>query len=56
LAGLRRFDETVEMCGKVKISAEIARAERLRRLWLKYQNRYPVSQRERDALIKEWGI
>jgi phage-related protein len=36
--------------------AEIARAERLRRLWLKYRNRYPVSQRERDALTKEWGI
>lgn len=36
--------------------AEIARAERLRRLWLKYHNQYPVSQRERDALAKEWGI
>jgi phage-related protein len=36
--------------------AEIVRAERLRRLWLKYRNRYPVSQRERDALAKEWGI
>jgi phage-related protein len=36
--------------------AEIARAERLKRLWLKYRNRYPVSQRERDALAKEWGI
>jgi phage-related protein len=36
--------------------AEIVRAERLKRLWLKYRNRYPVSQRERDAPIKEWGI
>ncbi len=36
--------------------AEIARAERLRRLWQKYRNRYPVSQKERDALVKEWGI
>ena len=36
--------------------AEIARAELLRRLWLKYRNRYPVSQREKDALNKEWGI
>lgn len=36
--------------------AEIARAEQLRRLWLKYRNRYPVSQRGRDALTKEWGI
>lgn len=35
---------------------EIARAERLKRLGLKYRNRYPVSQRERDALAKEWGI
>jgi phage-related protein len=39
-----------------KPPAEIVRAERLKRLWLKYRNRYPVSQRERDALIKEWGI
>jgi phage-related protein len=37
-------------------TAEIVRAERLRRLWLKYRNRYPVSQKERDALAKEWGI
>jgi len=36
--------------------AEIARAGRLKRLWLKYRNRYPVSQREREALTKEWGI
>lgn len=36
--------------------AEIARAERLERLWLKYRNRYPTSQKERDALAKEWGI
>ncbi len=35
--------------------AEIVRAERLRKLWLKYRNRYPVSQRERDVLAKEWG-
>src|SRR5579864_9699033 len=36
--------------------AEIVRAERLKRLWLKYRNRYPVSQREKDVLNKEWGI
>jgi phage-related protein len=36
--------------------AEIVRAERLKRLWLKYRNRYSVSQKERDALAKEWGI
>jgi len=35
--------------------AEIVKAERLKRLWLKYWNRYSVSQRERDALTKEWG-
>ncbi|MGB9466098.1 MAG: type II toxin-antitoxin system RelE/ParE family toxin [Candidatus Acidiferrum sp.] len=37
-------------------AAEIARAERLRRLWLKYRNRYPVSQKEKEMLTKEWGI
>ncbi|MGB2639617.1 MAG: type II toxin-antitoxin system RelE/ParE family toxin [Candidatus Acidiferrum sp.] len=37
-------------------AAEIARAERLRGLWLKYRNRYPISVKEREAVIKEWGI
>jgi phage-related protein len=30
--------------------AEIARAERLRELWLKYRNRYPASSKEREAI------
>jgi phage-related protein len=34
---------------------EIARAEKLRALWLKYRNRYPGSQRERDAIQREVG-
>jgi phage-related protein len=34
---------------------EIARAESLRRLWLKYRNRYPESHRERAAIQKETG-
>lgn len=33
--------------------AEIARAERLRKLWLKYRNRYPESPKEREAIEKE---
>lgn len=32
---------------------EIARAERLRRLWMKYRNRYPGSEKEREAILKE---
>ena len=36
--------------------AEIARAERLRKLWLKYRNRYPASEKERDAIQKETGL
>ena len=32
---------------------EIARAEQLRKLWLKYKNRYPGSQKEREAIQKE---
>lgn len=31
-------------------AVEIARAERLRRLWLKYRNRYPESRKEREAI------
>ncbi len=33
--------------------SELARAERLRKLWLKYRNRYPTSEKERDAIQKE---
>ena len=32
---------------------EIARAERLRELWMKYRNRYGGSQEEREAILKE---
>jgi phage-related protein len=35
---------------------EIARAEQLRKLWLKYQNRYTGSQKEREAILKELGL
>ena len=34
---------------------EITRAERLRKLWLKYRNRYTGSQKEREAILKELG-
>ena len=33
--------------------AEIARAEQLRRLWLKWRNRYSGTQKEWDAMLKE---
>lgn len=36
--------------------SEIARAERLRKVWLKYRNRYPDSQKERDAIQKEMEL
>ncbi len=36
--------------------SEIARAERLRKLWLKYRNRYPASENEREAIQKETGL
>jgi phage-related protein len=32
---------------------EIARAEQLRKLWMKYRNRYTGSQKEREAILKE---
>ncbi|MFY9583685.1 MAG: type II toxin-antitoxin system RelE/ParE family toxin [Candidatus Acidiferrales bacterium] len=35
---------------------EIAKAERLRNLWLKYRNRYPASEKEREAIQKETGL
>jgi phage-related protein len=36
--------------------AEIVRAEQLRKLWIKYRNRYPGSQKEREAILKELGL
>jgi phage-related protein len=35
---------------------EIARAEQLRKLWMKYRNRYTGSQKERAAILKELGL
>jgi len=35
---------------------EITRAEQLRKLWLKYRNRYPGSGKDREAILKEWGL
>jgi phage-related protein len=36
--------------------AEIARAEKLKRLWLTYRNRYTGPPKEREALLKELGL
>jgi len=35
---------------------EIARAEQLKRLWMKYRNRYTGSQKEREAILKELSL
>jgi phage-related protein len=35
--------------------AEITRAEQLRKLWMKYRNRYTGTQKEREAILKELG-
>ena len=35
--------------------AEIARAETLRKLWMKYGNRYIGSKEEAEGILKEWG-
>jgi phage-related protein len=32
---------------------EITKAEHLRKLWMKYRNRYVGSQKEREAILKE---
>jgi hypothetical protein len=31
-------------------------AEQLRKLWMKYRNRYTGSQKEREAILKELGL
>jgi phage-related protein len=35
--------------------SEIARAEQLKNLWMKYRNRYTGSQKEKEAILKELG-
>ena len=35
---------------------EVTRADQLRKLWLKYRNRYTGSQKEKEAILKEWGL
>jgi phage-related protein len=34
---------------------EITRAEQLKKLWMKYRNRYTGSQKEKEAILKELG-
>ena len=35
---------------------EVTRADQLRKLWLKYRNRYTGSQKEKEAILKEVGL
>jgi len=35
---------------------EIARAEHLRKLWMRFRNHYPVSAKDREAILKELGL
>ena len=35
---------------------EITSAEQLRKLWMKYRNRYAGSQKEREAILRELGL
>jgi phage-related protein len=37
-------------------TVEITRAEQLKKLWMKYRNRYTGSQKEREAILKELGL
>lgn len=36
--------------------SEVVKAEKLRRVWLKYRNQYRGSQQEREAILKELGL
>jgi phage-related protein len=36
--------------------SEIARAEQLRKLWMRHRNRYAGSQQEKEAILKELGL
>ena len=36
--------------------SELTKAEQLKKLWMKYRNRYAGSQKEREAILKELGL
>jgi phage-related protein len=36
--------------------SELTRSEQLKKLWMKYRNRYTGSQKEREGILKELGI
>lgn len=36
--------------------SELARTEKLRKLWMKYRNKYPGSQKGREAILEELGL
>jgi phage-related protein len=36
--------------------AEIARAEQLRKLWIRHRNHYTGSEKERESILKELGL
>ncbi len=35
---------------------EVTRADQLRKLWMRYRNRYTGSQKEKEAILKELGL
>jgi len=35
---------------------EITRAEQIRKLWMRYRNRYTGSRKEKEAILKELGL
>jgi len=35
---------------------EVIRANQLRKLWMRYRNRYTGSQKEKEAILKELGL
>ena len=37
-------------------AGEITRAEQLRKLWMKYRNRYTGPEKGREAILKELGL
>lgn len=38
------------------LPGEITRAEQLRKLWMKYRNRYTGSHKEKEIILKELGL
>jgi hypothetical protein len=53
----REFVDSLDDKAAARVDAfMIARAEQLRKIWIKHRNHYPASSKEREGILKELGL